>query len=162
MAQLIQLKQIESSSALVIAAEVGTDFTASVELVVSQSLNTTLSGSIETIVSQSINTTLSASIVTIVSASIDVILPDGVVSGSEQLDGSTFKNIIISTRDADSYSLIISGAMGVVDANNLPQGPNADDTNVPAQIYLAGGTVLPADPSESGSADANVIDQGEF
>jgi hypothetical protein len=78
------------------------------------------------------------------------------------LDGSTLKNITMSTRDADSYSLIISGAMGVVDANNLPYGINADDTNVPAQIYLAGGNVLPADPSSSGSADANIIDQGEF
>ena len=146
MAQLIQLKQIESSSALIIAAEVGTDFTASVEAVVSQS----------------ISTTLSASIVAIVSASIDVVLPDGVISGSSQLDGTTIKNLVISTRDADSYSLIVSGAMGVVDANNLPYGPNADDTNVPAQIYLAGGNVLPADPSSSGSADANIIDQGEF
>lgn len=146
MAQLIQLKQIESSSALVIAAEIAVDFTASVEAAVSES----------------INTTLSASVILIVSASIDEILPEGIVSGSSQLDGSTIKNLVISTKDADSYSLIISGAMGVVDANNLPQGTNADDTNVPAQIYLAGGTVLPADPSESGSADANVIDQGEF
>jgi hypothetical protein len=130
MAQLIQLKQIESSSALQNAADVGTDF--------------------------------SQSVIDVVTGEIVAVLPTGIVSGSSQLDGSTLKNITISTRDADSYSLIISGAMGVVDANNLPQGPSADDTNVPAQIYLAGGTVLPADPSESGSADANVIDQGEF
>lgn len=130
MAQLIQLKQIESSSALATAADVGSDF--------------------------------SQSVIDVVTGEVVGILPDGIISGSSQLDGSTIKNLVISTRDADSYSLIISGAMGVVDANNLPQGPNADDTNVPAQIYLAGGTVLPADPSESGSADANVIDQGEF
>lgn len=130
MAQLIQLKQIESSSALAAAADVGSDF--------------------------------SQSVIDVVTGEVVGILPDGIISGSSQLDGSTIKNLVISTRDADSYSLIISGAMGVVDANNLPQGPNADDTNVPAQIYLAGGTVLPADPSESGSADANVIDQGEF
>lgn len=130
MAQLIQLKQIESSSALANAADVGSDF--------------------------------SQSVINVVTGEIVGVLPDGILSGSSQLDGSTIKNLVISTRDADSYSLIISGAMGVVDANNLPQGPNADDTNVPAQIYLAGGTVLPADPSESGSADANVIDQGEF
>ena len=130
MAQLIQLKQIESSSALQNAADVGTDF--------------------------------SQSVIDVVTGEVVGILPDGLISGSSQLDGSTFKNITISTRDADSYSLIVSGAMGVVDANNLPYGPNADDTNVPAQIYLAGGNVLPADPSTSGSADANVIDQGEF
>jgi hypothetical protein len=130
MAQLIQLKQIESSSALQTAADVGSDF--------------------------------SQSVIDVVTGEVVAILPDGMISGSSQLDGSTLKNITISTRDADSYSLIISGAMGVVDANNLPYGPNADDTNVPAQIYLAGGNVLPADPSTSGSADANVIDQGEF
>jgi hypothetical protein len=130
MAQLIQLKQIESSSALQSAADVGSDF--------------------------------SQSVIDVVTGEVVAILPDGVLSGSSQLDGSTFKNITISTRDADSYSLIVSGAMGVVDANNLPYGVNADDTNVPAQIYLAGGNVLPADPSSSGSADANIIDQGEF
>lgn len=130
MAQLIQLKQIESSSALATAADVGSDF--------------------------------SQSVIDVVTGEVVGILPDGIISGSSQLDGSTIKNLVISTRDADSYSLIISGAMGVVDANELPQGPNADDTNVPAQIYLAGGTVLPADPSENGNADANVIDQGEF
>jgi hypothetical protein len=130
MAQLIQLKQIESSSALQSAADVGSDF--------------------------------SQSVIDVVTGEVVGILPDGLISGSSQLDGTTIRNLVISTRDADSYSLIISGALGVVDANNLPQGPNADDTNVPAQIYLAGGTVLPADPSESGSADANIIDQGEF
>jgi hypothetical protein len=130
MAQLIQLKQIESSSALQAVVDVGSDF--------------------------------SQSVIDVITGEVVAILPDGVLSGSSQLDGSTLKNITMSTRDADSYSLIISGAMGVVDANNLPYGPNADDTNVPAQIYLAGGNVLPTDPSTSGSADANVIDQGEF
>jgi hypothetical protein len=130
MAQLIQLKQIESSSALQSAADTGTNF--------------------------------SQSVIDVITGEVVGVLPDGLISGSSQLDGSTIKNLVISTRDADSYSLIISGAMGVVDANNLPQGPNADDTNVPAQIYLAGGNVLPADPSSSGSADANIIDQGEF
>ena len=130
MAQLIQLKQIESSSALQSAADVGSDF--------------------------------SQSVIDVVTGEVVGILPDGLISGSSQLDGTTIRNLVISTRDADSYSLIISGALGVVDANNLPQGPNADDTNVPAQIYLAGGNVLPADPSTSGSADANIIDQGEF
>jgi hypothetical protein len=130
MAQLIQLKQIESSSALQSAADTGTNF--------------------------------SQSVIDVITGEVVGVLPDGIISSSTQLDGSTFKNITISTRDADSYSLIISGALGVVDANDLPYGPNADDTNVPAQIYLAGGSVLPADPSTSGSADANVIDQGEF
>jgi hypothetical protein len=109
-----------------------------------------------------VGTDFSQSVIDVVTGEVVGILPDGIISGSSQLDGTTIKNLVVSTKDADSYSLIISGAMGVVDANNLPYGPNADDTNVPAQIYLAGGNVLPTDPSTSGSADANVIDQGEF
>ncbi len=159
MATLIQLKQIESSSFLVQAAVIAETFTESVTTVVDYigviSASSQLTGAYD------VRYALSGTIGTSDWSSITGI-PQGIISSSTQLDGSTLKNITISTRDADSYSLIVSGAMGVVDANNLPEGPNADDTNVPAQIYLAGGTVLPADPSASGSADANIIDQGEW
>jgi hypothetical protein len=159
MATLIQLKQIESSSFLIQAAAIAETFTESVTTVVDYigviSASSQLTGAYD------VRYALSGTIGTSDWSSITGI-PQGIISSSTQLDGSTLKNITISTRDADSYSLIVSGAMGVVDANNLPEGPNADDTNVPAQIYLAGGTVLPADPSASGSADANIIDQGEW
>ena len=68
MASLIQLKQIESSSALIQAANIGADFSQSV---------------------------------------------------LDSLTGATLKNITITTQTADQYSLIISGAVGIVDANGL-------------------------------------------
>ena len=159
MSTLIQLKQIESSSLLIQAAAIAQTFTESVTSVVDYigviSASSQLTGAYD------LRYALSGTIGTSDWSSITGI-PQGLISSSTQLDGTTLKNITISTADADSYSLIVSGAMGVVDANNLPYGPNSDDTNVPAQIYLAGGTVLPADPSVSGSPDANIIDQGEW
>ncbi len=70
MANLIRLKQIESGSALNTAAQVGTDFSASVN----------------NIVSQSIETTFSASIVQIITNNVGAVLPDGVVSSSAQIE----------------------------------------------------------------------------
>jgi hypothetical protein len=93
---------------------------------------------------------------------VDVTLPSGLISSSAQLDGSTLKNITISTANSDRYSLIVSGALAIVDANNLPDGGFNDiDTNVPGQLWLNGGN-LPTDPSISGSGVSNIIDQGEF
>ena len=147
MANLIRLKQIESSSALSTAATVGTDFTSSVN----------------NIVSQSIETTFSASIVQIVTNNVAAVLPDGVISGSSQLDGSIIKNLTITTENADGYSLIISGAMAVVNATGLIGSVDGEnDTVVPGQIYLVTGSVPPSDPYVSGSAQSNIIDQGEW
>jgi hypothetical protein len=69
MANLIRLKQIESGSALQTSAELGTDFSASVNSIVSQSLETSLS----------------ASIVQIITNNVGAVLPDGVVSSSAQV-----------------------------------------------------------------------------
>lgn len=147
MANLIRLKQIESSSALSTAATVGTDFTSSVN----------------NIVSQSIETTFSASIVQIVTNNVAAVLPDGVISGSSQLDGSIIKNLTITTENADGYSLIISGAMAVVNATGLTGSVDGEnDTVVPGQIYLVTGSVPPSDPYVGGSAQSNIIDQGEW
>lgn len=147
MANLIRLKQIESSSALSTAATVGTDFTSSVN----------------NIVSQSIETTFSASIVQIVTNNVAAVLPDGVISGSSQLDGSIIKNLTITTQNADGYSLIVSGAMAVVDATGLTGSVDGEnDTVVPGQIYLVTGSIPPSDPYVSGSAQSNIIDQGEW
>lgn len=69
MANLIRLKQIESGSALTVAAETGENFSASVNNIVSQSLETTFS----------------ASIVEIIVNNVGAVLPDGVISSSAQI-----------------------------------------------------------------------------
>ena len=147
MANLIRLKQIESSSAIQTAAIIGAD-TASV---------------INNVVSESAANILSASIINVVVNNIAAVFPDGVISGSSQLDGSTIKNLTISTENADRYSLVVSGAMAVVDATNLTGSIDGEsDTVVPGQIYLVTGSVPPSDPYVSGSAQSNIIDQGEW
>jgi len=147
MANLIRLKQIESSSAIQTAAIVGAD-TASV---------------INNVVSESAASILSASIINVVVNNIAAVFPDGVISGSSQLDGSTIKNLTISTENADRYSLVVSGAMAVVDATNLSGTDDFEnDTIVPGQIYLVTGSVPPTDPYVSGSSQSNIIDQGEW
>lgn len=147
MANLIRLKQIESGSSLDTAAQVGANF----------------SQSVQNVVSESAATILSASIVNVVVNNIAAVLPDGVISGAAQLDGSTIKNLTISTENADRYSLVVSGAMAVVDATNLTGSIDGEsDTVVPGQIYLVTGSVPPSDPYVSGSAQSNIIDQGEW
>ena len=147
MANLIRLKQIESGSSLDTAAQVGANF----------------SQSVQNVVSESAANILSASIVNVVVNNIAAVLPDGVISGAAQLDGSTIKNLTISTENADRYSLIISGALAVVDATNLTGSIDGEnDTIVPGQIYLVTGSVPPSDPYVSGSTQSNIIDQGEW
>jgi hypothetical protein len=131
MANLIRLKQIESSSLLATASVLGTDF--------------------------------SQSVIDVITSEVVAVLPDGIISSSAQLDGSTIKNLIISTQNADGYSLVVSGAMAVVDANGLTGSVDGeDDISVPAQIYLVSGSVPPTDPYVSGSSQSNIIDQGEW
>jgi hypothetical protein len=131
MANLIRLKQIESSSFLEAAGAVGQDF--------------------------------SQSVINIITSEVQGILPDGVISGSTQLDGTTIKNLTIGTTNADGYSLVISGAMAVVNATGLTGSVDNDlDTTVPGQIYLVSGSVAPNDPYVSGSEQSNIIDQGEW
>lgn len=92
----------------------------------------------------------------------------GVISSSTQLDGSTLKGITIAPINSDGYSLIISGALAVVDATNLPDGGFGDnDSTVPAQIYLDGNPTTssvppPTDPSTNNEPNSNMIDMGEF
>lgn len=131
MANLIRLKQIESSSFLEAAGAVGQDF--------------------------------SQSVINIITTEVQGVLPDGVISGSTQLDGTTIKNLTITTTNADGYSLVISGAVAVVDATNLTGSIDGDmDVTVPGQIYLVSGSVPPSDPYVSGSEQSNIIDQGEW
>ena len=120
MANLIRLKQIESSSALISA-----------------------------------------------SAAAAGIIGDFSQSVINVINGNIFNNITIGTANSDRYSLIVSGAVAIVNANNLPNGGlNDNDNNVPGQLWIngqSGSTVNPPiDPSISGSAVSNVIDQGEW
>jgi hypothetical protein len=161
MATLIQLKQIESSSFLIQAAELAATFTQSVKDVIN--IVGTVSSSAQLTSSLDLRYALSGTVgggggdwSTITG------IPQGIISASTQLDGSTLRNITISTTDADHYSLIVSGAIGVVDATDLSGSIDGDlDTTVPAQIYLTG-YPLPTDPAVSGSSEANIIDQGEW
>jgi len=93
----------------------------------------------------------SASVINVVTGEIGVLL-----------DGATLNNVTIGTANSDRYSLIVSGAVAIVNANNLPDGGFNDiDANVPGQLWL-NGTSLPTDPSISGSGVSNTIDQGEW
>ena len=77
--------------------------------------------------------------------------------------GTIIKNLTISTENADKYSLIVSGAVAIVNATGLTGSIDGEnDTMVPGQIYLVTGSVPPSDPYVSGSAQSNIIDQGEW
>jgi len=105
----------------------------------------------------------SQSVINVMVGNVVGILPDNVISSSAQLDGTTIKNLTISTVNADQYSLVISGAAAVVDATGLTGSLDGDeDTTVPGQIYLVSGTMAPTDPFVSGSPQSNIIDQGEW
>ena len=111
----------------------------------------------------SVGADFSQSVVNIITGEVVAVLPDGVISSSTQLDGSTIKNLTISTENADKYSLVVSGAMAVVNATGLTGSVDGEnDTMVPGQIYLVTGSVPPADPYVSGSPQSNIIDQGEW
>jgi hypothetical protein len=143
----------------------------------SSSFATSLSASEANIISisSSINTSISSSDARFAgfSSSIDNTILNkinavGVISSSAQLDGSTLKGITIAPINSDGYSLIISGALAVVDATGLPDGGFGDnDSTVPAQIYLDGNdstasVAPPQDPSTNNQPNSNQIDMGEF
>jgi hypothetical protein len=125
-------------------------------------------------ISSSIHTSISSSNATFVafSNSIDNTIKDkmnaeGVISSSAQLAGATLTGITLVPKDADSYSLIVSGAVAIVDATGLSGSLDGDlDTNVPAQLWINGvsgsGSSAPIDPSIGGEAQSNMIDMGEW
>ena len=106
----------------------------------------------------------------IISSSMQVLGGSGVISSSAQLDGSTLRNITIAPVDSDSYSLIVSGAVAIVNATGLSNGNWYDgdvDSTVPAQLYLDGNPTTasvkpPPDPSTNNQPNSNMIDMGEF
>jgi hypothetical protein len=112
-------------------------------------------------ISAEVGADFSQSVLNIVINDVGAVLPEGVISSSAQLDGTTLRNITIAPINSDGYSLIVSGALGVVDATNLSEGGFGDlDSTVPGQISVNG--QLPADPSTNNTPLANVIDQGEW
>lgn len=81
------------------------------------------------------------------------------------LDGSTLKNVTITTDSDDKYSLIVSGAIAVVDATSKDIKTSQDAESgsvVPAMIWMKSGSSAPSDPIISGSLYGNVIDLGEY
>jgi hypothetical protein len=112
-------------------------------------------------ISAEVGADFSQSVLNIVINDVGAVLPEGVISSSAQLDGTTLRNITIAPINSDGYSLIVSGALGVVDATNLSEGGFGDlDSTVPGQISVNG--QLPPDPSTNNIPLANVIDQGEW
>jgi len=93
---------------------------------------------------------------------------EGVISSSAQLTGATLKGITIAPVDSDSYSLIVSGALAIVNATGLQDGGFGDnDSTVPAQLYLDGNPTTqsvppPQDPSTNNQPNSNMVDMGEF
>jgi hypothetical protein len=88
----------------------------------------------------------------------------------QTVDGMTLKNVTMENltivpTNADGYSLIISGAVAVVDATDLTGSIDGElDTDVPAQLWISGqtGSIAPADPYVNNQPQSNVIDQGEW
>jgi hypothetical protein len=166
MANLIRLKQIQGGNEF--SASVAADFSSSYARMysISSSFDTTiidLSSSISVRLDgiDVITTSYESFSQSIASTIVDTMNANTVISSSAQLDGARLRNITIEPINSDGYSLIVSGAIAIVDATNLVDGAiNNIDSTVPAQIWLNG--VAPIDPSNNNTASANQIDLGEF
>ena len=121
MANLIRLKQIESGSALQQSADIGTDFSASVNTIVSQSLQSSLSQSIINIITNNVGATLPAGVVsgssqiyisgTIgysdIATDIEVAVISSSLSASQVLISSSISSSIATTLSGSLYSITI-------------------------------------------------------
>jgi len=88
---------------------------------------------------------------------------ENVITSSRQLDGSVINNLTLGTT-GDAYSLIVSGALAVVDADITISG---SQFNVGGQIWVNGQTGSagnpPSEPYDNvGNTQADIIDQGEW
>jgi hypothetical protein len=88
---------------------------------------------------------------------------ENVITSSHQLDGSVINNLTLGTT-GDAYSLIVSGALAVVDADITISG---SQYNVGGQIWVNGQTGSagnpPTEPYDNvGNVQADIIDQGEW
>ena len=142
MANLIRLKQIESGSALSTSAQIGTDFSASVN----------------EIVSQSIQTTFSQSIVNIITNNVAAVLPGGVVSGSSQIfiTGTIGYNDLATDLEVAVVSSSIAATINVV-----ATGTGFVTTGSFHAYTSSLGNTFATDQEVYLTASA-IIDQGEF
>lgn len=146
---------------------------------ISSSIAATLSGSAfsVTALSQSVSNTFAtqSSNLTSVSSSLSAFTSsigltikaklntENVITSSRQLDGSVINNLTLGTT-GDAYSLIVSGALAVVDADITISG---SQFNVGGQIWVNGQTGSagnpPTEPYDNiGNAQSDIIDQGEW
>lgn len=139
---------------------------------ISSSIAATLSGSAfsVTALSSSVSTSLNliSSSLNAFTSSIGLTIKqklntENVITSSHQLDGQVINNLTIGTT-GDNYSLIISGALAVVDADITMNG---SQYNVGGEIWVNGQTGSagnpPAQPYDnSGNMQADIIDQGEW
>ena len=173
MANLIRLKQIESGSALSTSAQIGTDFSASVN----------------EIVSQSIQTTFSQSIVNIITNNVAAVLPGGVVSGSSQIyisgtigynDLATDLEVAVVSASISSSQALISSSISASIATTLSGSVlsiTALSQSVSASLNLFGSSYTTTSSFHSYTSSlgdtfatdvevyltaSNIIDQGEF
>jgi hypothetical protein len=110
-----------------------------------------------------LGSSFSQSVINIVQNEVVGFLPPGVVSGSSQLDGTTINNLTIATQ-SDAYSLIVSGALAVVDADITI---DSSQYNVAGQIWVNGETGSLGNPPDlpydnQGNPQSDIIDQGEW
>lgn len=139
---------------------------------ISSSIAATLSGSAfsVTALSSSVSTSLNllSSSLNAFTSSIGLTIKqklntENVITSSRQLDGSVINNLTLGTT-GDAYSLIVSGALAVVDADITISG---SQYNVAGQIWVNGQTGSagnpPAQPYDSnGYPQSDIIDQGEW
>ena len=139
---------------------------------ISSSIAATLSGSALSVtnLSSSVSTSLNliSSSLNAFTSSIGLTIKakmntENVVTSSRQLDGSVINNLTIGTT-GDNYSLIVSGALAVVDADITISG---SQYNVGGQIWVNGETGSagnpPSEPYDNvGNAQSDIIDQGEW
>ncbi len=143
-----------------LSSSVATSFSASEAniILISSSINTSISSSNANFAafSNSIDTTIK-----------DKMNAEGVISSSAQLAGATLTGITFVPADADSYSVIISGAAAIVNATGLSGSKDLEmDTTVPGQLWINGqsgsGDSAPPDPFVGGEAQSNIVDMGEW
>ena len=139
---------------------------------ISSSIAATLSGSALSVInlSSSVSTSISliSSSLNAITSSIGLTIKaklntENVITSSRQLDGSVINNLTLGTT-GDAYSLIVSGALAVVDADITISG---SQFNVGGQIWVNGQTGSagnpPTEPYDNiGNTQADIIDQGEW
>jgi len=177
MANLIRLKQIESGSALTSAANIGVDINNSVVGIISSSLSGALSILATDVEVAAVSASIAATDLAISSSTYSLntftssigltiknkLNTENVITSSHQLDGSVINNLTLGTT-GDAYSLIVSGALAVVDADITISG---SQYNVGGQIWVNGETGSAGNPpsqpyDNSGNPQADIIDQGEW